>query len=164
MVHPHSNLEIQYDEDASIVMSNASANTAVLGASKIDASRENGFRIIKSKVNFGFHSKTVDEGPVVFGMAIGMTAAQIKAALEDDPQISSAVLSKSKSMWLKPLGVVPFTAVEEESAVHRLMTIPVGWSVIEGSLLSYWGYAQGALTTGMVITIFAEHLGVWLRD
>ncbi len=168
-----ANPELQYDDNVTLTLSTLGATTVIATNSKIDSSRASGFRIIKSKIFAQFTGKTAAEGPVMFGVAIGYTAAEVEAILEQDPQSRVAAIEKGKG-YIEPIGMVPLEAVAGPvtgptggSGAHAGMfeTTP-NWSCPEGASLSYWAYnmGSGALTTGTLFRVFAQHYGVWLRD
>ncbi len=165
-----SKLEVQYDEAAFVSIGALGALDVVTGVSKIDAARLNGFKVIKSEIFANLHGKTANEGPIMFGLACNMTAAQIEAALEADPQSSVESDEKGDGQMLKPLGIigkhVTGGSVDPINFPPSGWSKDVKWSIIEGQTLLYWVYnmSGSTLTSGATINIFAQHFGVWLRD
>lgn len=114
----------------------------------------------------------IESGPVMFGLAVGLSAAEIEEALEADPQqfMDPAESEKAnRPVWVLGMvtrrssvtedsGMIPTTGVFE--------TINLKWSVIEGRDLYFWCYNIGpdALTTGSQLRLNCKHYGVWLRD
>ncbi len=166
----------QFDHDRSLALGTLGANTAILSNTLIDSGRENGFRVTHSKFHFSMTAKTTTEGPIMVGCSVALTAAEIKAAIEADPQRSNAEDSRPPNTYIKTLflmgvGQQEFPGSGGSGMGFMKGGIDVsygknGWSVPEGSGLAVWAYNMdsGALTTGCIIHWFAEHFGVWLRD
>ncbi len=134
---------------------------------KIDAAREQGFRISKIRLFGEWHTKTTDEGPLWWGLAIGGSAAQIELVLEADPQSSFDKDETADGQWVKPCGVFPFEDTEGSLTPGMpYIEIVVNWSIPEGQAFQMWVYNQNATptTTGLTINFFMEIFGVWLRD
>ncbi len=171
-------VEVQYEQDIQLALSTLGAGTALKAATKIDSARLNGFRIAKVNIAATLRNKTASEGPIVWGLQCNMSAAEIKAALEADPQDSTADDDKGDGQWLKILGFVGVTATDAPltsdagpgatavSLAARMMEVKVNWSVIEGKDFSLFAFniGSGALTTGTIIDAIMEIFGVWLRD
>jgi len=164
-------LEQQFDEDHNVTLGALSGAAAIFGASKIDAGREQGFRLVKSNVTVSFTGKTASEGPISFGVCCNVpTAAELASVLVNDPQGSSSNKKRADNWFIKPLGVISLLATATDAQNNIEMTFEIsygknGWSIPEGSALNYYAFNMGsALTTGTVIIISAEHFGVWLRD
>ncbi len=166
-------MEQQFDIDASITLGALGAATAVFGTSQIDGSREQGFRLIMSRITARLTGKTGSEGPLVWGICCNVpSVADLKTYLENDPQGSSANPEKGRNWFVKLLGQIPLQAsasLDTSSDVMRNVEEVKygknGWSIPEGSAFNYFVFNMGsALTTGAVITISAEHFGVWLKD
>ncbi len=165
-------MEQQIDDDNSITLGTLGAATAVFGTSKIDASRAQGFRLIMSRIAAKLTGKTTAEGPLMFGICANVpTVEALKAYLENDPQGKSSDDAKASNWFVKILGQIPLAATEDTSehfgtdSMTEIKYGKNGWSIPEGSALNYFAFNMGsALTTGAVITICAEHYGVWLND
>ncbi len=167
---------ILYDQDLSLGLGTLAAVDAIAQAGKIDASRLNGFRIAMLRIVATVTGKTTAEGPLIWGIACNMDAAEIEAALEADPQSSADDDERGVGQWLKILGMIPLETTfgaltggpggpSAGSAVATPMDVKVNWSVLEGKEFVIWAYNQGAaLTSGTIITCAIEYFGVWLRD
>ncbi len=167
---------VQYDQDLSLSLGTLGAVDAIAQASaKIDAGRENGFRIAKLNIMGTLTGKTATEGPIAWGIACNMNAAEIELAIESDPQDSAENDDRGVGTWLKPLGMItleqtagPLTGGGSggtQGGVATMIEVKVNWSVLEGHDFTVWAYNQGsALTTGAILTFFVEYFGVWLRD
>ncbi len=168
MAHPHSNLVRQID-NIEVSVASLAALTGVVTPSKIDASREQGFRTLMQRGIIQLHG--TGAGSAVAGpLAIGFTQAdlsltEIEEAIENDPQDQTEEpaneQARRKIFWLG------FISTEDKS----LSTIPVRTShrlsILEGSALSYFAYntdVATAISASTQVKFFIEHLGVWLRD
>ncbi len=167
-------MEQQFDHDSNITFGALVAATVAFGNSKMDAARAQGFRLIMSRITAKLTGKTTAEGPLMFGICCNVpTVAELKAYLENDPQGISSDDAKGKNWFVKILGQIPLAAVSDSDVGFRLLEADIvevkygknGWSIPEGSFFNYFVYNMGStLTTGGVITIAAEHFGVWLKD
>ncbi len=173
MVHPHSNLVQLFDEDNNITLGALAGAAAIFGASKIDAGREQGFRIMKSRLFISMTGKTATEGPILLGVCANIpTAADLAGLLALNPQDISDNPERADNWFVKMLDQIGLETVSYPNNPMVLKTPSYsisygrnGWSIPEGSALNYFAFNAGAsLTTGTVFLIAAEHFGVWLRD
>ncbi len=168
-----------YDEAVTLTIGAMVANDVNIYETKIDSSRGNGFKLIKVAVGGEYSGKQDGEGPLIFGAACNMSAAEIETALEEDPQDSSEATLRSQQAWMKPLFFLTGDGIGGAfglggaggagvaiTGVVPMMEFPVNWSIREGQAFSWWLYNMqaGALTTGSKIILFAEYYGVWLND
>ncbi len=161
------NLSFVFDEGVIISLASLAAKDSISGSSKIDAARENGFRVVKSEGWAFLKAQVVDE-PVLFGIAArAMSASEIEEVIEVDPQSMFQVPEAEQA--LRP--VFPMGAIMGSSAgvfnppVHFMNDIP--WSYREGSAMFYWAYNpdNDAFSAGsQELILFVKHTGVWLRD
>lgn len=131
--------------------------------SKIDASRLNGFRVMKTEYFMALEGYTAGEGPVVVGMAMLQDDATIEQGLEADPQSASDLANNSytkRPVW--PLEI--FTLQTADGG--KKGSFNPRWSCPEGQVTNWWVYNLdgAALTIGCMLHILAKHYGVWLRD
>ncbi len=163
-------LTFVYDVQASGALGSLAALDMATVNSKIDGSRERGFRITKTMYDVDIYGYDgTEDGPVAFGLAVGMTAAEIEEAIEADPQSPNDVAAEERvGRAVFPLGVIPRSGPSTPSNQHEmreLKTTSINWSVPEGSGLVWWFYNYGgALGAGNLASIFAKHFGVWLND
>lgn len=158
-------------EVITITVGALASQTAVLGSSKIDASRENGFRIMKTEYEIDYRGKTASEGPVEIGFAYNQSATLIGETLADDPQsrVEDENAGETKRP-VYPLEMVPYNVTNKHgtnpTVPTALRSMTARWSIPEGNKFDAYAYnwGGGALTTGMTITIRCKHYGVWLRD
>ncbi len=163
----------QFDVDLELVLSTLAAGAIIRVASSIDSTRENGFRITKSRITVGMTGKTTAEGPLLFGVDCNFdNSAQVTAALNANPQKPSDDDSRGTGSYIRFLGMiglVPTVFPASDEGVGQVFEISYGkngWSIPEGSALNYWvrNNDNSALTAGTILQFSAEHFGVWLRD
>ncbi len=164
----------QFDEDTTLNLATLAVKTILSQALKIDASRENGFRVTKSNFHFSVADKTAQEGPVMIGVACNfVNDAAITAALGADPQKAQADDIRGKGTFIKGLFLIgtnvqayPGDGGAIDGQMIEVSYGKNGWSIPEGSSMVLWAWNMGAaaLTTGTRINMYAEHFGVWLRD
>ncbi len=164
-------LRQQFDEHAVLTLGALALHDAISVNSKIDATREQGFRIVKSVYHISLRDKTTQQGPIMFGVGLNTDAAGVEAALEADPQNRTDEISHPDGVFIKPITQVSRIMANSNSTGPLDPGIEVsygknGWSVIEGEKMMFWAYNMGdaTLTTGTVFDIFVEHFGVWLND
>jgi len=144
------------------------AGDVISAITKIDGSRSNGFRILKSEVMISFKAMTTTEGPITVGFALNNNAAEIEEALEADPQGPADVPGAEQTtrpVW--PLGVIQSPG-DVAGVLNQGMPIPknLRWSFSEAQALSVYAHNNdsSALTTGTEVRFSMKHFGVWLRD
>ncbi len=166
-------MEQQFDIDVNLVLSTLAGGGEILVDSGIDASREQGFRLIQSMIHVDYTGKTTAEGPIIYGLCCNLAdAGALGAILESDPQgRTTQDIARAKGVYVKILGKISLASTATGSTGQVVQPIQVnygknGWSIPEGSKLAYWARNNdgSALTTGTIITFDAEHFGVWLRD
>ncbi len=166
MAHPHSNLERVID-NLNIDTSSLAAVTGIVGPSKIDAAREQGFLSLMQRGIMHFQASDGSGGPLaVYLIPDSMSLAEAEEAIEADPQSSKDVdLTEQVRRKIYLLGFLQRDASGGGSEWitfskrHRITTI-------EGKALQYLVYNVGGAATdaGNNVRIFCEHIGVWLRD
>ncbi len=163
----------QFEVDTLLTVGALAASDLIsVESSQIRADRENGFRLVKSRIFVTMTGKTTAEGPITIGLAANFETDQaIEDALEALPASSKSNVSRGKGtfiMILDQIGLVPtvFPASDEGVGKHYEVSYGKnGWSVPEGSNLRYWARNQGAnLSSGTLLIFVAEHFGVWLHD
>jgi len=167
-----SNLAMLY-EDITLAVLAPATKAATVVASKADGSRQNGYRIMKTEWMMQYEGKTTGEGPIIWGFAMGLTAAEVAAALTADPQSSTDDRNAGETerpIW--PLGLIDENSVESGDNAATAAPLQLNgtfnpkWSQPEAQQFIWWAWnmSTGTLTTGLVLRIFAKHFGVWLRD
>lgn len=165
-------LKQQFDEDNAITLGTLGAGLAILGTGVIDNTRLNGFRLTKSRIGVTLSGKTTAEGPIAYGVSCNVSAVELAAILQADPQSRTKDDDRGDGAFVYTMGVIGELTTAFPGATPDgppvMVSIPYGkngWSVIEGDTWALWAFNMGAqLTTGTVIKFFAEHYGVWLRD
>ncbi len=165
---PSGNNQVIHDL-ALLPLSTLGALVAIVGATKIDGARANGFHIDKIKVAMVVEGKTVDEGPILYGLAQDLTSLEVEAALEADPQIKGAIPeTENANRKVFPLGVIPFNMVDGQADRLVPMMEIHDWpsrDYNEGQKLVTWAYNIGsALTTACILNFFFVYVGRWLND
>ncbi len=161
--------KLNYVYDNSVILSIASlaANDAISIGSKIDASREQGFRVVKSEGWFIGRNLADEEQVVVCIIADAMVAAEGEVGVESDPQSLfdfEEIERAGRSIF--PIGILHGEGVAaSERMFHFENKVP--WTYPEGSAMSYMVYNidDAALSAASQELIgFVKHTGVWLRD
>lgn len=160
-------LAISYDENLALALGALASLDAISANTKVDNNRLQGFRVIKVRVVGSFLGKTTAEGPIIWGLASGLTAQNIEDIIESDPQSPQADDERGAGAWIKLLGQI------ENGATSGTLTpgmpfidVDVNWSTPESQSFAVWAYNQdGApLSTGTVLVFGLDIIGVWLRD
>ncbi len=163
----------QFDTDLDLAIGALLANGVAKVASSIDTSRENGFRIVKSRIFVTMTGKTTAEGPIFFGVALNFeSASAIALALLADPTLRTSDISRGKATYiqiLQKVGLVPTVFPSSDEGVGKMFEISYGkngWSIPEGAEWAFFAFNTDAstLTTGTAFQVTCEHFGVWLRD
>ncbi len=153
-----------------IALGALAAATAVIAATKIDATREQGCRI---KDIFGImthNGKTAGQGPVYYGFAdANLSVAEIAEIFEADPQSQDDVPATEQiDRRIIVVGQAPHPEAIQEIANEkweRLMW-PSSWVLKEGGGLNIFAFNRGTgtLTTGMVTRFDGMFNTVLLED
>lgn len=170
MAHPHSNL-VQVFDNLEINVSSLAALTGILGNSKIDGARIQGFRTLMQEGNVeldGSGTTSPAGGPIIVGFAQGeLNLAEVEEALETDPASSGDVPRTEQArrqIFIFGYIQMPFSG---HDGMAFMFAKKFKWSYIEGVPLNYFAY-NSDLTTALPSTtevkIHCKHVGVWLRD
>ncbi len=166
----------QIDEDNNLTLGALGGAAAAFGTSKIDAAREQGFRLVRSTFRIVMSGKTDTEGPIMIGVCANVPdVGALAAYLANDPSGISAADLRSDNWFVKVIGLIARNQVEIPNGPGigngmPWMEIEIsygknGWSIPEGSALNLFAFNAGStLTTGTVFLWNAEHFGVWLKD
>ncbi len=149
--------------------------TAILGGTKIDSSRLQGCTIRKARYDVSMFGKTAGaaEGPIVFGISLDVTIAEIAAFYAADPQSSKDELELARSQFpILELGrygqVTQSDSVTPDNDNVKLKFFKwPGWKIIEGITLNTYIFnanPNDPLSTGALLQFTTEILGDWLND
>ncbi len=155
--------------DQSIITLGAlGAKASATVATKIDGTRLQGVKLDYIMAQLSFNNKTTLQGPIVVGLAYGLTAAEIDEAMVADPQHIVDVPAKEQSdRAVFPVWMIGTVATGDDVAVIPIRKINFLWKEIaEGRGLHWFAFNAGAggLTTGTVVLIESTYVGEWLRD
>ncbi len=162
---PQGRMQVLHEE-LLLTVGTLAAGAAVLQQSKIDSAREQGFKIRKSKYSMTYNAKTDGEGPILFGYAVGLNAAEVAEAIAADPQhVKDIPAVDEANRRVYPLEWLPVDGTESFRDFHKfLRRFSIPWSIDEGVTLSWFVHAFAALTSGMLVHIMATYYGEWMRD
>ncbi len=154
---------ILYDE-GNVSLSTLANKVALTIGSKIDGSRENGFRILRTDYWITGHDFTAGEYPITVGLSFGsLSVAEIAEAFAADPQSSDKRNLIEQTM--RPIFIL---GILGDTGDMRFLTgtVKPRWSSPEGAAVKFFAYnSTGAtLTTGASVRLIAKHFGVWLKD
>ncbi len=176
MPHNHSNAVLQYDEQKTITLGTLATKTAIQASTIVDSNRENGFWLKWVKIAGYLSGKTATEGPITYGIACNLTAAELTDILNDDPQNSQVVTKTGKGSWYRPITLFGVDETEGDvnggqgstnvQAQSRYSKYNVNWVIPEGSGFFHFAFNHdsGTLTTGALIKVSTQFFGAWLRD
>ncbi len=153
-----------------------SAGVSILGATKVDAAREQGWRGSKIRYDVVWGGKTINEGPIVYGLAWALSAAEVSECQDADPQGDVEVQMEVVRRNLLPLGIIPKRSTQS-GELAGTFRYPVGssfrtkklpsWDIREQSALTWFFHVPVtgvALTTGTIIEHTFGLKGGWLND
>ncbi len=168
MAHPHSNL-VRIIDNFEFTLNSLAAVTGILGASKIDAAREQGFRTLMQR---GFISSKTNDGsggPIrVYMLEADLNLAEAEEAIENDPQDAQDVpATEHAKRWIGYLATDRGVSVSQSNGRVQEFRTKHQRSYPEGSVLQYLMYntdTSDALDAANTLQIWCEHVGVWLRD
>ncbi len=138
-------------------------------SSNIDAGTKQGFRLMRAEVIAVALGITVTEAPLLFGIASGMSSAEIAECIEARPQYGGepkgTAAVANRPVWI--LG--SFNAlVNNHNPLNdgNPVVVQPKWSFIEGVDMQYFVYNATAstMTTGATINVTSTLKGVWLAD
>ncbi len=169
MAHPHSNLVRQID-NVEINIANLAALTAVLGPSRIDAARENGFRTVVQEGTISLDGTVLSAptgGPVMVGFTTDLSLVELNGAIENDPQDSMKVNNEDATKKIFVLGYLHSVNTGGNANASMLFKKKFQLSIHEGETMQFFAYNTDlteSIPDTSQVKIFCEHLGVWLRD
>ncbi len=165
-------VEILYDSASVSPDSLAADDVTQVAFTRFDAARERGFRVSKIECWASWSGPdTAVEGMVAVGIAVGLSAAEVEAAIESDPQGNGQGGDKTlmeiakRPIW--PIGCFNSNMVtgSDRPPLHKVFKL--NWSVQEGNFMMFWIFNVGptALPANAGnIQFFVKYYGVWLND
>ncbi len=165
----HSGRQQVIQDEVQITVGTLGAGVAISGQSKIDGGRLQGARIKKIKYAMTYSGKTDNEGPIVFGLAVGLTNTEIALAMNADPQgISDDTEVDRGNLKCFPLEFIPKDGIESAVSAGNVMFVEIeDWpfkEIPEGTTLQWFIFSDTALTSGMIVDVRAVEVTDWLRD
>ncbi len=150
-------------DNEKIDLSTLAAGVAILGASKIDASRAQAFRVVMSEIVVSYDGLTAAEGPISIWLSMNMSVTEVANWLAADPATKFDPPVKGKGMYMKLLA----SSDRSVSGVFNNGTpiiVKPNWTVGEGQGLNIAVVNDdaGALTTGVAVFVRSHHMGVWV--
>ncbi len=143
------------------------AKAAATGASKVDGSRLQGVDLAKMNVAMSYDNKTTLQGPLVIGLALALSAAEIAEALDADPQSSLDEPAQEQSRRrVFPIWHIPRLPTGSDRT-HVLKNVRFPWKRIPEDMNLFWfafNAGAGGMTTGTVVQIEAALVGTWRND
>ncbi len=156
-------------DDVLLVVGALQAGAVAAQATKMDAAREQGFRMQKLKAAMSFNGKTSDEGPIVVGLcSTDLSTTEIAEVFASDPQKPDDVPASEQVMReVFPIWHIAFAvnAPQESTTPYRNVAYP--WKETrEGDGLKWFAINLGPaiLTTGTLVQISSVCIGEWLLD
>jgi len=137
----------------------------VIAGSKINASRLQGFRVLKTQYWISMRNATAGEGGFLVGLSHALSVAELAEMVDAAPQRPNDTAGSERARrpaW--PLEMLIANA-DGDGKVYAEGVATIGWSIQEGTALDWWvaNFAT-TKTTGTVVNIIAKHFGVWLKD
>ncbi len=157
---------INWDQFTSSAPGSLGSQDLTTIASKIDAARTRGFRVLKLKGHAHVAFMDSDEH-IVFGVAgPGLSGAEIEEAIESDPQSPQDNVNIELSMrpvW--PLGILG-GSTDLGGSPSASFEETIRWSFPQGQAMLWWVYNTTASTLNVSTTfsVVCKIFGVWLRD
>ncbi len=139
-------------------------------STKVDAARDQGFRVVKAQTAVCWDNKTTGEGPIIVGFSANQSSTGVEECMEADPQNPNTdgggqdQFRANRACW--PIAIINLTETNGRLANGAFVDIPIKWSMPEHGDFDVWAYnnSPSPLTTGTLITVAFKLFGVWLRD
>ncbi len=151
----------------SLAVGALAAVTATTANSRADASRLQGFRILRTEYYGSIKNLTEGEGPLLLGLTHDLSNAEIAETFLGDPQRTHDPVETEKAG--RPVWGLESLAIDVNGQGKMVFqgVAKIGWSVPEGTALKWFIMnmnQSAAMTTGATLVLFAKHFGVWLKD
>jgi len=153
-------------DDVNITLGALVATTAVIVSSKIDSTRLNGFRLLRTEYFMHMRGATTGNSPVLVGMAHELNSTEVLETIVADPQHKGDPQTENRALQPVWPWEVLMANADGDGRVWAQGVAKIGWSAMEGTTFRFFAFNFGPadLTTGAIIHIVAKHFGVWLRD
>lgn len=152
---------------AAISLGTLGTNDTISVALTIDGSRDQGIFLKKMKAGFQLNGLTTDDGPLLVGLALAMSAAEVEEALEADPQgVDDVPASEQANRKVFPIGFFTQGKDPVDADLIPLRRVKFPWKEIsEGQNLFMFVHNYGGnMTTGAAVTMIWTAVQEWLRD
>ncbi len=164
----HSTVKQKVYSFQTITLSTLAAATAMIGSTKIDATRLQGAKISDIFGRFSWAGKTVGEGPVYYGFSQGLSLTEIQNVFAADPQSQDDPNGDQAMQRLIVVGEMSLNdaaGLDVDDHWHKIMW-PSSWEVIEGSTFDVFVFNRdgSALTTGAVLKFNGMLNTEWRQD
>ncbi len=155
-------------DEIQISLGTLATETAVQVASRIDAARLQGFRLLRTEYFIRAKGLTGADDPIVVGLNHDLTVTEVKECINADPQRSGDTTADAASRTKRPVWPFEVFGVYADGNGESVAkgVAKIGWSAPEGTTFNWFVYnfGSGPLTTGGIVDIIAKHFGVWLKD
>ncbi len=156
------------------------ASQSLIFVSKLDQAVLNARRLIIADASLTFRDKTTNEGPLLWGYFINMTANEIELLIAHDPQDRQSVEpAVPQGSLLMVMGIIPKDAtagpltgtrhVEATIGAPEMERVPLpkrGWTISEGKAFGIFvhNFDGTLLTTGTTIEGVLTTYDRWVSD
>ncbi len=152
-------------DELQLALGTLGAGTTIQINSRLDSSRLQGFKLLRTEYDVQVFGLTAAEGPVHVSLCHDLTTTEHEETLGGDPQRAKDPDLSEKAM--RPVWPLGHLYHEGGIGVTSLRgVIKLGWSFPEGTPMK-WCFNNRfgtSLTTGAQVRLTAKHFGVWLRD
>ncbi len=148
--------------------------TAILKNIVVDVSRGQGFRMSALRYWVEYGGKTAEQGPILWGLAWGLTAAEVGETMNSDPQFDVEVDMELVRRNLIVIGLIPNDATKSgelagttrylSAQTLRKIKVP-SWDVVEGTAILLWQCVLAGgddVATGCSLELTLGIKGGWL--
>ncbi len=168
---PSRRTQVLHNPQSVLTLTTLGAKTTSSLATKIDSSNEQGVKLVKVKAVMNFAGKTGAEGPLIVGLAAGLTTTEISDCFAADPQQHKDPQKAERANFrVFPIWHIGYnmtnTVNAPELPLHYKHTGIPSWLMNESEELSWFVFNQGsaALTTGTIVRISDVMVVRWERD
>lgn len=150
-----------------LTASSLTTGQVTTSATKITAAKEQGFRIKKVKAMMAWNGKTTLLGPAEVGVAVDLTGAEVKEALDADPTDNRdvpAVEQGNRPVW--PLWIIPASSEVDSNQQHEMKVVYWPYKEAEEgqAVVLYMRNLDTVTLTALIADVRLVYFGEWLRD